>query len=262
MPNAAARALLREAAETGPGVARARLPNRFRRAAHQMVERDGLVAPAFRFAIVDLERPAAATLHAGGMSLHAPRLLPAAGELTALACGVATIGARLEQRVTALCAERRVSLALALDALGNHCLHVLSRRLQDRMLAAARNRGLVLAGELRPGDPGLALDGAADGAAPRGRRRDRRKRDARAPAVSAQVDLARARGRPRLAARPLVALRRLPLAPDMQVHRARSRTRARVSASLAEGAACRIARQPLPQGPRLRMRCAFPSSTA
>jgi hypothetical protein len=26
------------------------------------------------------------------------------------------------------------------------------------MLAAARNRGLVLAGELRPGDPGLALD--------------------------------------------------------------------------------------------------------
>jgi hypothetical protein len=158
MPNAAARALLREAVETEPGATRARLRNRFRRAAHQMAERDRLVAPAFRFAIVDLERPAAATLHAGGMSLHAPRLLPAAGELTALACGVATIGARLEQRVTALCAERSVSLALALDALGNHCLHVLSRRLQDRMLAAARNRGLVLAGELRPGDPGLALD--------------------------------------------------------------------------------------------------------
>ncbi|MGZ9021503.1 MAG: hypothetical protein ACXW3S_16470 [Rhodoplanes sp.] len=158
MPSVAATALLREAVERETSVARAGLPNRFRRAAHQMAERDQLVAPAFRFAIVDLERPAAATLHAGGMILHAPRLLPAAGELTALACGVATIGARLEQRVTALCAERSVSLALALDALGNHCLHVLSRRLQDRMLAAARNRGLVLAGELRPGDPGLALD--------------------------------------------------------------------------------------------------------
>ncbi|MGZ8322424.1 MAG: hypothetical protein ACXWVC_04915, partial [Rhodoplanes sp.] len=158
MPSVAATALLREAVERETSVARAGLPNRFRRTAHQMAERDQLVAPAFRFAIVDLERPAAATLHAGGMILHAPRLLPAAGELTALACGVATIGARLEQRVTALCAERSVSLALALDALGNHCLHMLSRRLQDRMLAAARNRGLVLAGELRPGDPGSTYD--------------------------------------------------------------------------------------------------------
>jgi hypothetical protein len=150
--------LLREAAEAEDRAARPRPNDRFRRAAHDMAERDALLAPALRFAIVDLDRPAAATLHAGGMPLYAPRLLPAAGELTALACGVATIGARLEQRVTALCAERRVSLALALDALGNRCLYLLSRCLQDRMLVRARDRGLVLSGELRPGDPGLALD--------------------------------------------------------------------------------------------------------
>jgi hypothetical protein len=161
MSSAGAKALLREAVETETSAARPRLPDRFRHASYGMAERESLIAPAVRFAIVDLERPAAATLHAGGMSLNAPRLLPAAGELTALACGVATIGTRLEQRVTALCAERCVSLALALDEIGNRCLYLLSRRLQDRMLAAARNRGLALAGELRPGDPGLALDAQA-----------------------------------------------------------------------------------------------------
>jgi hypothetical protein len=158
MRSAAVRALLREAAEAEERDARPRARHRFLRTAHDMAGSDDLLAPAFGFAIVDLERPAAATLHAGGLRLYAPRLLPAAGELTALACGVATIGARLEQRVTALCAERRVSLALALDALGNRCLYLLSRCLQDRMLVGARDRGLVLSGELRPGDPGLALD--------------------------------------------------------------------------------------------------------
>jgi hypothetical protein len=33
-----------------------------------------------------------------------------------------------------------------------------SRRLQDLVLALVRKRGLTMAGELRPGDPGLALE--------------------------------------------------------------------------------------------------------
>jgi hypothetical protein len=36
-------------------------------------------------------------------------------------------------------------------------LFALSRRLQDRIVADARKRGLSAAGELRAGDPGLAL---------------------------------------------------------------------------------------------------------
>jgi len=36
-----------------------------------------------------------------------------------------------------------------------------SRRLQDKLLAEVRRRGLTLSGELRPGDPGLALEAQA-----------------------------------------------------------------------------------------------------
>lgn len=158
MPSAAIRALLHEAAETLPPAASARLPARVLHEAVDLVEQGELLAPAQCFRITDLDRPATATLSAGGWRLEAPRLLPETGELTALACGVATIGARLEQQVSVLFAARRMSLALALDDLGNRCLYVVSRQLQDRMLLAAEKRGLDLAGELRPGDPGLALD--------------------------------------------------------------------------------------------------------
>lgn len=171
MSSAANRALLHEAVEALAPAANARLPVRVLREAVDLVEQADLLAPALNFRIAELDRPATTTLHAGGWRLDAPRLLPEAGELTALACGVATIGARLEQQVSALFAERRMSLALALDDLGNRCLYVLSRRLQDRMLREAHKRDLDLAGELRPGDPGLALEAQeavvqlADGAA-------------------------------------------------------------------------------------------------
>jgi hypothetical protein len=54
-----------------------------------------------------------------------------------------------------------MSLALALDDVANDLLLAVSRRLQDRMLLTARTRGLTMAGELRPGDPGLALNAQA-----------------------------------------------------------------------------------------------------
>ena len=50
-----------------------------------------------------------------------------------------------------------MSLALALDKLGNELLSALSRRVQDRIIIDARNAGLTAAGELRAGDPGLPL---------------------------------------------------------------------------------------------------------
>ena len=50
---------------------------------------------------------------------------------------------------------------MALDEIGNELLYAVSRRLQDRMLLTARGRGLTMAGELRPGDPGLALNAQA-----------------------------------------------------------------------------------------------------
>lgn len=89
--------------------------------------------------------------------LDAPWLVPASGTLTAVACAVATLGPALEQHVSRLFAERKASLAVALDGVGNELLFALSRKVQDRMLASARKQGLCVAGELRAGDPGLRL---------------------------------------------------------------------------------------------------------
>lgn len=130
---------------------------RHREAAVAMVREEGLLAAAVTWRIVALDGLAGGVLRAGGESFEAPRLLPDSGTLTALACGVATLGPALEQRASGLFAERRAALALALDELGNALLFEASRRLQDRMLAETRRRGLTMAGELRPGDPGLAL---------------------------------------------------------------------------------------------------------
>ena len=132
-----------------------------RRQALELARAEALLDAAYCYRIVPLEAPLAPQLKAGGETLHAPRLLPESGELTALACAVCTLGTRLEQRVTSLFAERRASLALALDDLGNELLFEVTRRALDRMLADANRRGLSMAGELRAGDPGLALDAQA-----------------------------------------------------------------------------------------------------
>lgn len=126
--------------------------------AEELAVAEALVKPALALRIVPLDAPPAMMLRAAGEVLHAPRLLPDSGTLTALGCAVATIGPALEKRVGRLFAERRAALALALDDYGNRMLHEAARRAQDRLLAQARRDGLSMAGELRPGDPGLALE--------------------------------------------------------------------------------------------------------
>jgi hypothetical protein len=137
-----------------PSPARTRL----RAQALAMARDDALVRAAYSYRIVPLQAPAAPLLQAGGESLEAPWLLPVSGQLTALACGVCTLGPELERRVSELFAQRRASLAMALDELGNELLFDISRRAQDRMQAEVSRRGLTMSGELRAGDPGLALD--------------------------------------------------------------------------------------------------------
>lgn len=131
---------------------------RFRGEAIALARAEGLGRAEMTFAVVPLDAPAAETLRAGGEKFFAPRMLPDSGELTALAFGVCTIGPALVEKVRALFAERKMSLALALDTLGNQMLMEASRRLQDRILADVTKRGLTMAGELRAGDPGLALE--------------------------------------------------------------------------------------------------------
>jgi hypothetical protein len=135
--------------------------SRARTQALDLVEREALIEAVWRWSIVPLDTAPAETLCAGGETFHAPWLRPKTGELTALAFAVCTIGPALERRVSSLFAERRPSLALALDMLGNEALLALSRRSQDLLLVEVRRGGLSMAGELRPGDPGLGLDAQA-----------------------------------------------------------------------------------------------------
>ncbi len=134
---------------------------RLREEAIALARRDRLVDAAWTYRIAELDAPAGEVLHVGNEVLIAPRLLPESGELTAVACGVCTVGPTLEQRVRALFAERRASLAVALDELGNEVLSAVSRHLQDRILADVTRRGWTMAGELRAGDPGLELSAQA-----------------------------------------------------------------------------------------------------
>ncbi len=139
----------------------AALRARLREEALELARTEQLLEAAYSYRIVPLDAPPAPQLRAGGEVLHAPRLLPESGTLTALGCAVCTAGPKIEARVRALFAGKRPSLALALDELGNALLFEVSRRAQDRMLADAVRQGLTFGGELRAGDPGLALDAQA-----------------------------------------------------------------------------------------------------
>lgn len=152
--------LLRVAAAPLPGRSSG-LRERMRREALALVLSEDLADAAWSYRIVPLDSPVGETLRLEGETLHAPWLLPATGQLTALACAVCTVGPALEARVTALFAEKRASLALALDELGNELLFATSRWVQDRMLADSRRQQLTLCGELHPGDPGLGLNAHA-----------------------------------------------------------------------------------------------------
>lgn len=146
---------------SGAGGRAARARERLRVEAMRTAREGCLVEAAYAYRIVPLDRAPTPMLHAGGEVLYAPRLLPPSGRLTALACVVCTLGSLIEQRVRALFAERRPSLAMALDELANDLLFEVTRRAQDCLHADVARRGLSMAGELRPGDPGLALDAQA-----------------------------------------------------------------------------------------------------
>lgn len=150
--------LLRSVAATPLQGRPSALRERMRRDALALAQSEHLGEVAWSYRIVPLEQPVGETLRLEGETLHAPWLLPASGQLTALVCGVCTVGQALEDRVRSLFAEKRASLALALDELGTELLFAAARLAQDRMLVDARRQGLSLSGELHPGDPGLGLD--------------------------------------------------------------------------------------------------------
>jgi len=158
MPSVRGFDVLRQTVDAPPRHQRTPVQERMRREAIELARTENLVDAAYSYRIVALEGPAGDLLCVDGEKLPAPWLIPETGELTGVACGVCTIGARIVSRVGELFAERRRSLALALDSLANELLFAVVRRAQDRMFADAKKAGLTMAGELRAGDPGLALE--------------------------------------------------------------------------------------------------------
>jgi hypothetical protein len=147
----------REIAPAGMSPVRVRLRNE----AIALMLAEDLVDACYSYNIVPLDGPVGEILQAGGEWIRAPRLLPESGQLTAVGCGVCTLGPRLEARISALFREKRASLAVSLDEVGNEMLFALGRRIQDRMLSECYRLRLSMGAELHAGDPGLELDAQA-----------------------------------------------------------------------------------------------------
>jgi hypothetical protein len=132
---------------------------RLRRDALALAIEEDLVEAAYCYEVLPLAAPAAdGVLRVADTRLHAPGLVPERGELTALAFAACTLGPRLQLRCTGLFAEKRPSLAVALDKLGSEMLFALGRRVQDRLLSECYRKRLDLGAEINAGDPGLDLD--------------------------------------------------------------------------------------------------------
>ncbi len=157
MPQLSGIDVLKKAEATAPRQPLSPLRARLRGEALALARAEALVEARASYRIVPLAAEEGGRLCLEDETLEAPWLLPSSGTLTAVACAVCTLGEALERRVSSLFAERRAALAVALDALANELLFVLSRSVQDRILAEAKKMGLTMAGELRAGDPGLAL---------------------------------------------------------------------------------------------------------
>lgn len=135
---------------------------RLRQRAIGLIHAEKLLEASYSYNIVPLDRSAdGPCLQAGGETLEAERLLPASGELTALGCGVYTLGPRFEQRISELFRQRRAALAVVLDEIGIELLFAMGRRVQDRMLSECYRKRLSMGAELHAGDPGLELDAQA-----------------------------------------------------------------------------------------------------
>ncbi len=158
MPHASAIDTLQLLQATGslppPSPARARL----RAAALELVRREGLGGGgAWTYGFAQLGGPADALLCDEGRGPRVPWADPPSGRLTGVACYVCTLGPRLPARVHELFAAKQPGLAVGLDEFANELLFALARQVEDRILVDARRRGLSMSGELRAGDPGLAL---------------------------------------------------------------------------------------------------------
>ena len=131
-----------------------------RRESLSLIASESLLSPkcSYRNIASSMTRGTPAELLLGDAALHTPGFEAVSGKLTGVAAVACTLGPALEQRVSALCAERKFSLALALDELGNELLIYTVRMAAWKVRGEARRLGLSTGDTLTPGGRGLSLD--------------------------------------------------------------------------------------------------------
>jgi hypothetical protein len=123
----------------------------------EMIEREALASPAFSYRILPVQTVLGDAIGVGEAVLDAPALATDTGELKAVAAAACTLGSAVQERISALFATRRRSLALALDTLANELLFRLADRTFATIRREARRTGLGIGIEASPGDPGVPL---------------------------------------------------------------------------------------------------------
>jgi hypothetical protein len=131
---------------------------RARGQALEMIGSEALARPAFGYRILPVQSVRGDAIDVGGAALDAPVLAAGIGELTAVAAAACTLGAAVQERISALFATRRRSLALALDTVANELLFRLADRAFATIRREARRAGLGTGIEASPGDPGVSLE--------------------------------------------------------------------------------------------------------
>lgn len=149
VPALAASARKRISAGTAPKV---------RQEAIAMVGEEGLAVPIYSYRLTPVRGANGEALDFGHASICAPGLAEVSSRLTAVTAVVCTLGPAIEERVSQLCAGRKLSLAFALDQLGNELLMYTARRVMLLVRGAARQQGLSIGDALSPGGRGLQLD--------------------------------------------------------------------------------------------------------
>lgn len=130
---------------------------RARDQALEMIKDEALASPAFGYRILAVRTVRGDAIDVGDAVLDAPVLAAESGELTAVAAAACTLGAAVQERISALFATRRRSLALALDTVANELLFRLADRAFASIRREARRAGLAIGIEASPGDPGVPL---------------------------------------------------------------------------------------------------------
>ena len=128
-----------------------------RQRALAMITEEGLARPAFCYLDCQVSGVRGARLELGTTTLEVPGMAGISSRLTAVTALACTLGPALEARVSGLCSQRSMSLALALDELGNAMLMYAARFAALAIRKEARSRGLTTGDTLTPGGPGLAL---------------------------------------------------------------------------------------------------------